>query len=152
MEPVCPNQCLFSPRAGIDALNELDKIFLPKSLSANALLSEILFKRLPYVGLETPTNLIILGKTWSIYKMTYSTDRFDVDDGQASRIYNTGTDGSQTGTGRANMACKHAGKSKPSPSTGTQAPQSPKGLMSLFLSRIPKSARDMVASHIERKL
>jgi predicted porin len=60
------------------------------------------FRRLLYVGYESPDFFLIAGKAWSVYyKVTGFTDRFSGTGGSASGTYNAGTDGGYTGTGRA---------------------------------------------------
>lgn len=61
--------------------------------------------RLHNVGLESDTIYLKLGKSWSTYyKVAGEADRFAIFGGNAVGIYNAGTDGGATGTGRADNA------------------------------------------------
>jgi predicted porin len=54
------------------------------------------------VGLDTPYLFATFGKNWSTYyKIAGMTDRFAVFGGNAAGVYNAGTDGGASGTGRA---------------------------------------------------
>ena len=58
--------------------------------------------RLYYFGLEVPGLHLLYGKNWSsYYKIAGMTDRFAIFGGSASGVYNAGTAGEKTGTGRA---------------------------------------------------
>jgi predicted porin len=62
----------------------------------------LLNPRLYYVGLDTPYLFATFGKNWSTYyKIAGMTDRFAVFGGSAAGVYNAGTDGGASGTGRA---------------------------------------------------
>jgi len=64
---------------------------------------ESVFTRLAYVGLQTKQLTLAYGKNWSTYYQVASfTDRFDSLGGEAHGVYNAGTDGGLSGTGRAN--------------------------------------------------
>jgi len=63
------------------------------------------FTRLAYAGVETSEFMIVAGKNWSTYyQVAGFTDRFESTGGSASGVYNAGTDGGNTGTGRADRA------------------------------------------------
>jgi predicted porin len=65
-------------------------------------LGEPFFKRLMYIGVETPKHITTFGKNWSTYyQVSGFTDLFDSTGASASGTYNAGTDGGPTGTGRA---------------------------------------------------
>lgn len=65
-------------------------------------LGEPFFKRLIYVGVESPKHITTFGKNWSTYyQVSGFTDLFDSTGASASGTYNAGTDGGPTGTGRA---------------------------------------------------
>ncbi len=88
--------------AGFKILDELDRILDPGG-SSDA--ESSLFKRLLYVGMETPDAIFAFGKNWSpYYRIASFTDRFEGTGGTASGTYNAGTDGGSTGTGRADRA------------------------------------------------
>ena len=58
--------------------------------------------RLAYAGVDQESFAIVLGKNWSAYyQVAGTTDRFAIFGGSASGIYNAGTTGEATGTGRA---------------------------------------------------
>lgn len=64
--------------------------------------SKGLEKRLLYGGFEHSNLLAVWGKNWSAYyQIAGMADRFAIFGGQAAGIYNAGTDGGATGTGRA---------------------------------------------------
>lgn len=71
-------------------------------LNLQEALGDPIFKRLMYVGIETPKQITTFGKNWSTYyQVSGFTDLFDSTGGDASGTYNAGTDGGPTGTGRA---------------------------------------------------
>jgi predicted porin len=89
---------------GISILDEVDALLNPKGGTTEKGLGDTAFRRLLYVGLETPRNTLTLGKNWSTYYQVSSyTDRFQGTGGRASGTYNAGTDGGPTGTGRADQ-------------------------------------------------
>ena len=89
--------------AGVNILDELERIFEPGSSSGGA--GSSFFKRLLYVGWESPSMLLVAGKNWSpYYRIASFTDRFKGTGGNASGTFNAGTDGGATGTGRADRA------------------------------------------------
>jgi len=58
--------------------------------------------RLYYGGLQSDDLIAIWGKNWSAYyQIAGMADRFSIFGGQAAGVYNAGTDGGATGTGRA---------------------------------------------------
>lgn len=58
--------------------------------------------RLLYGGLQSDDLIAVWGKNWSAYyQIAGMADRFSIFGGQAAGIYNAGTDGGATGTGRA---------------------------------------------------
>ena len=61
--------------------------------------------RLYYLGIESDFLYLKLGKNWSAYyQVAGAADRFSIFGGNASGVYNAGTDGGATGTGRADNA------------------------------------------------
>jgi predicted porin len=59
--------------------------------------------RLLYGGINSDRLALTFGKNWSsYYKIAGMADRFSIFGGQATGVYNAGTDGGATGTGRAN--------------------------------------------------
>ncbi len=88
--------------AGFNLLDELDSVFNPKGQSAESQRGETFFRRLLYLGMETPRTYVSFGKNWSTYyQVAGFTDLFDASGGQAVGVYNAGTDGGAAGTGRA---------------------------------------------------
>ncbi len=82
--------------AGFNVLDALD------TSKSSEEFTDTIFKRLGYVGLDTPTTEIIAGKSWSTYYQLGSfTDRFMGAGGDAVGVYNAQTDGGPSGTGRA---------------------------------------------------
>ena len=64
-----------------------------------------LIPRLHYLGLESDFIYLKFGKSWSAYyQVAGVADRFSIFGGNATGIYNAGTDGGATGTGRADNA------------------------------------------------
>jgi predicted porin len=58
--------------------------------------------RLYYIGIDSPYVFASFGKNWSTYyKIAGMTDRFAVFGGNTSGVFNAGTDGGASGTGRA---------------------------------------------------
>jgi len=83
-------------------LNLLDAFDRDKSVEE---FKDGFFDRLAHIGLETPSTHIIVGKNWSTYyEVGAFTDRFMGAGGDASGVFNAGTDGGPTGTGRADNA------------------------------------------------
>ncbi|WP_455219155.1 porin, partial [Kaarinaea lacus] len=88
--------------AGVNILDQIDLLLDRKGSSAESKFGDTVFLRLAYVGIETPNNILTIGKNWSTYyQVTAFTDRFQGTGGSASGTYNAGTDGGYTGTGRA---------------------------------------------------
>ncbi|MCG6898481.1 MAG: porin [Gammaproteobacteria bacterium] len=87
---------------GFNLLNELNFLINSKDSPPEGESGNSFFKRLLYVGLESPGYFLTYGKSWSTYyKVAGFTDRFAGTGGDASGTYNAGTDGGATGTGRA---------------------------------------------------
>lgn len=99
--------------AGFNLLSELD-LFDSKDSAPEGDAGNSFFKRLLYIGLESPGYFLTYGKSWSTYyKVAGFTDRFAGTGGDASGTYNAGTDGGATGTGRAQSVIQtrlHIGK------------------------------------------
>lgn len=84
--------------AGFDIL----KTFTPKGRNDGG---GALHPRLYNITLETPSVYLKVGKSWSsYYTVAGISDRFAIFGGSAAGVYNAGTDGGDTGTGRANNA------------------------------------------------
>ena len=87
---------------GFNLLSELDFLIDSKDSGPEGKEGNSFFKRLLYIGFETPGYFLTYGKSWSTYyKVAGFTDRFAGAGGDASGTYNAGTDGGATGTGRA---------------------------------------------------
>jgi predicted porin len=99
---------------GFNLLNELNFLINSKDSPPEGESGNSFFKRLLYVGLESPGYFLTYGKSWSTYyKVAGFTDRFAGTGGDASGTYNAGTDGGATGTGRAQEVIQtrlHIGK------------------------------------------
>lgn len=88
--------------AGINLLDTADQLFNSGDRPPDTRLGDEVFLRLLYLGIETPDIMLIAGKNWSTYYLVSSfTDRFQGMVASASGTYNAGTDGGNTGTGRA---------------------------------------------------
>jgi len=101
-----PRRWLFArAEVGFNLLDELDALVNPGSNDPNGGRGASVFRRLFFGGFESPNLFLVYGKTWSVYyKVSSFTDRFAGTGGQASGTYNAGTDGGDTGTGRAERA------------------------------------------------
>jgi hypothetical protein len=81
--------------AGFDVLDS----FTAKGTAED---SEGVEERLIYGGIDSDKLTAVWGKNWSAYyKIAGMADRFSIFGGQATGVYNAGTDGGATGTGRA---------------------------------------------------
>jgi len=88
---------------GFNVLDELDALLSPSSQSSDSNSGDSVFLRLLYAGVESPIGSLTFGKTWSAYyQVSKWTDNFQGAGGSASGTFNAGTDGGDTGTGRAN--------------------------------------------------
>jgi predicted porin len=86
--------------AGFNLLDAADQIFNPKGRSAGE--GDNISGRLLFGGLAHPKGLAVFGKNWSTwYRVAGFTDLFESTGASASGTYNAGTDGGNTGTGRA---------------------------------------------------
>lgn len=86
---------------GFKLFDHIDQILDPGS-QGNDKLGNDAFLRLGYVGVEFPAAFLTYGKNWSTYYQVASfTDRFQGTGAAASGVYNAGTDGGPSGTGRA---------------------------------------------------
>ena len=67
-----------------------------------------LYARLGYVGVSTPYGNISIGKQWGIhYNLAGNIDNMYMFGGDAIGVYNAGTDGGPSGTGRADQSLKY---------------------------------------------
>ena len=88
--------------AGFNLLDTADLVFNRGDRPPDRKLGDEVFLRLLYVGVETPDIMLTAGKNWSTYyRVSSFTDRFQGTGASASGTYNAGTDGGNTGTGRA---------------------------------------------------
>ena len=88
--------------AGINLLDTADLLFNRGDRPPDAKLGDEVFLRLLYIGIETPDINVTAGKNWSTYyRVSSFTDRFQGTGASASGTFNAGTDGGNTGTGRA---------------------------------------------------
>ncbi len=87
---------------GFNLLDTADLLFNRGDRPPDSKLGDEVFLRLLYVGVETPDIMLTAGKNWSsYYRISSFTDRFQGTGASASGTYNAGTDGGNTGTGRA---------------------------------------------------
>jgi predicted porin len=87
---------------GIRLLSRLDQALNPSSQAPERQLGDELYLRLLYVGAETHNAAVTFGKNWSAYyQVSRFTDLFQGNGASASGTFNAGTDGGETGTGRA---------------------------------------------------
>ncbi len=85
---------------GFNLLDTVDQLFNPKGRSSDS--ADDISLRLLYGGVTTPWLFASYGKNWSTwYQVTGFTDIFESTGASASGTYNAGTDGGNTGTGRA---------------------------------------------------
>jgi len=71
-------------------------------------INNALFARQGFIGIGTPYGRISIGKQWGVhYKLASSIDNMYLFGGMAIGVYNAGTDGGISGTGRANQAVKY---------------------------------------------
>lgn len=96
-----PGSWLFGrAEAGFNLLDQLGVDLNPKGRPKQ--IDDEVFARLLYAGIETPDLIAIVGKNWSTYyQVAGFTDRFESTGGSALGVYNAGTDGGNSGTGRA---------------------------------------------------
>lgn len=88
--------------AGFNLLDTADLLFNRGDRPPEKKLGDEVFLRLLYLGVETPDIMLTAGKNWSTYyRVSSFTDRFQGTGASASGTYNAGTDGGNTGTGRA---------------------------------------------------
>lgn len=86
---------------GSKLFDRLDQILDPGS-EGDGTITDDIFLRLGYVGIEFPSAFLTYGKNWSTYyQVAAFTDRFQGTGGNASGAFNAGTDGGASGTGRA---------------------------------------------------
>lgn len=89
--------------AGFKLFDNLDQLLDPGSRGDGTITDDI-FVRLAYVGVEFPKAFLTYGKNWSTYYQVASfTDRFQGTGADASGTFNAGTDGGGSGTGRADQ-------------------------------------------------
>ena len=71
-------------------------------------LNTALFARQGFIGVNTPYGLISIGKQWGVhYNLAGNIDNMYIFGGVAIGVYNAGTDGGLSGTGRADQAVKY---------------------------------------------
>ena len=88
--------------AGFNLLDQADFLLNRGDRPPGQDFGDTFFRRLLNVGAETPHAVLAVGKAWSTYyRVSSFTDRFQGTGASASGTYNAGTDGGNTGTGRA---------------------------------------------------
>ncbi len=88
--------------AGVNLLDTADLLFNRGDRPPGSKIGDEIFLRLLYLGIETPDVNVTAGKNWSTYyRVSSFTDRFQGTGASASGTFNAGTDGGNTGTGRA---------------------------------------------------
>jgi predicted porin len=71
-------------------------------------------RRLLFIGLETPKGNVSVGKQWSAYyDIGVFTDQLPYLGARGTGVYNAGTDGGASGTGRANESLQYRGAIQP---------------------------------------
>ncbi len=87
--------------AGFNVVTGIDRLSNPGE-DRGEKLTDTVFTRLLYAGLDTPDVTVVAGKNWSTYyKVAEFTDRFMGTGASASGTFNAQSDGGATGTGRA---------------------------------------------------
>lgn len=97
---------------GVQVSNTSNKITVNHNgLTAQGPTDETIWLRQGYVGVSHDQfGSVTMGKQWgSIYDVTGVTDVFDIFGAEAVGVYNFGTDGGFSGTGRAEQAIKYSG-------------------------------------------
>lgn len=96
--------------AGFNLLDTADLLFNRGDRPPDSHLGDEVFLRLLYVGVETPEYMLTAGKNWSsYYRVSSFTDRFQGTGASAGGTFNAGTDGGNTGTGRADGVIQSRG-------------------------------------------
>lgn len=96
---------------GVNIVDAFDRILNPKANAPDG--AGDVFARLSYLGVETPFGAFTVGKQWSAYwPVAAFTDRFAFSGGLSNAVFNAGTDGGGTGTGRAQSAFKYTVEGK----------------------------------------
>ncbi len=89
--------------ASINPFDELGFLFSPDGSSDDGKTGDTIQRRLLYGAFGKRELYGVYGKNWSVYHTVASmTDRLAAFGGRALGVYNAGTDGGGTGTGRAN--------------------------------------------------
>jgi predicted porin len=87
----------------VEAGFNIFKVFSSNASSGDGDEGHTLNPRLYYVGIDSQYLFLNFGKNWSTYyKIAGMTDRFMIFGGSTAGVYNAGTDGGASGTGRAN--------------------------------------------------
>ena len=117
--------CSGQPRSALNLLDELDLLSSPSSQTPDRQIGDSVFLRLLYVGVETENGALTFGKNWSAYyQVSKFTDQFQGAGANATGTFNAGTDGGETGTGRANRTLQARFVARP-PSTSRLAASVP---------------------------
>jgi predicted porin len=100
--------------AGFNLLDQAEFLLNRGSRPPEQSFGDTFFLRLLYAGISTERATITFGKNWStFYQVTSFTDRFQGTGASASGTYNAGTDGGNTGTGRADRVLQGRGFAGP---------------------------------------
>jgi predicted porin len=87
---------------GFNIFDQLSLVFTPDASPATGDTSPAVTPRLHYAGFEQGACRGLVGKNWSVYyDVAGMADSFAVYGGRAAGVYNAGTDGGGSGTGRA---------------------------------------------------
>ncbi len=105
-----PDYAFFTKaEVGLHLTRRNDYITISSDPGAPAARSEdALFARLGYIGISTPYGSISIGKQWGVhYTLGGYIDNMYMFGGDGIGVYNAGTDGGSSGTGRADQAIKY---------------------------------------------
>lgn len=96
---------------GVNAVDQFSALVTPDASSAEGRDYTVFNPRLYYGGFEFQGIKLLAGKNWSAYyDVAGLTDSFIVGGGKAVGVYNAGTDGGGSGTGRADQVLQLRGR------------------------------------------
>ena len=96
---------------GVNIVDQVYYLFDRREKASGQDFNDTFISRLLNVGVESPYGQLSAGKSWSTYyRISSFTDRFQgITGASASGTYNAGTDGGNTGTGRADNVLQARG-------------------------------------------
>jgi hypothetical protein len=96
---------------GFNLVDQFSALVTPDASAADGRNNTVFNPRLYYAGYEHAGTQLLAGKNWSAYyEVAGLTDRFAVGGGRAAGVYNAGTDGGGSGTGRADQVLQLRGR------------------------------------------